>query len=340
MRTVVLTALGLLMSAPSIPAQDQPVGWAAKLFKDETGKIPSGHNFGTVPKGAMLQHQFPIKNIYAVPLTITCDVSCSCTTVTPKRPATLVLQPHETGTIDITMDTTRFSGPKQVDVYVYVQHPQYWSSATLVIQAQRREDVELAPAQAVFGVVAQGQQVTRELMVRYRGNQPRWEITGTAPDQTAPLDVRYVEAYRQGGQVGYKVSLTLKPIAPPGSNKGDLILTTNDPNGPVTVPYDMMVQAPLSVSQEVARLGTIKVGAPTQRSIIVKGNQPFRILSVDGQGEGVTAVYRPDAVMANVLTVKVEAAAPGPVQKTLTIHTDLNGGATTAVKVEATAVAP
>ena len=40
MRTVVLAALGLLIAAPSIPAQDQPTGWAAKLFKDENGKIP------------------------------------------------------------------------------------------------------------------------------------------------------------------------------------------------------------------------------------------------------------------------------------------------------------
>src|SRR5262245_22921610 len=102
MRMVVLAALGLLMAALPIPAQDQPTTWAAKLLKDDTGKIPSGYNFGSVPKGALLQHRFPITNIYAVPLTITTDVSCTCVTVTPK---VQTLQPKETSVIDVAMDT-------------------------------------------------------------------------------------------------------------------------------------------------------------------------------------------------------------------------------------------
>jgi hypothetical protein len=337
---VVLAALGLLIASPAIRAQDQPpTSWAAKLFAEDNGKIPSGHNFGPVAKGAMLQHRFPIKNIYAVPLTITCDVSCTCVTVTPKKPMTLVLQPKETGTIDITMDTNRFSGQKQVDVYVYVQHPQYWSSTTLVIQAVRRDDIELAPSYAMFGAVAVGQQTARELMIRYRGNQPGWKITGVAPNQTAPFDLNYQEVNRRPGLIEYRVLMTQKADTPAGSYKDEINLTTTDPSNLVVVPYDMRVVAPLTVQPEVLRLTPIKIGTPTERKVLISAGRPFRILGVDGQGDGVTAQNRPDLLPTHSLTIKIDPTQPGPVQKTLTVRTDL-GGASATVKVEGTAIAP
>jgi hypothetical protein len=341
MRTVVLAALGLLIATPPISAQEQPpTTWATKLFREENGKIPNGHNFGTVPKGAMLQHRFPITNIYAVPLSITCRVSCTCVTVTPM---TQILQPKESAVIDISMDTLRFNGQKEVTVTVDVRHydqrPQFWSDATLTIRGFCRGDVDLAPAQAVFGIVPVGQQGARELQVRYHGAQAGWQITGPAQNQTLPVDVGYQEAFRQGTQAVYKVTLALKPNAPAGSYKGDVLLATNDPNNPtVAVPYDLTVQAALTVSPEIARMGNVKAGAPAERRVFVRGNQPFHILGVDGQGEGVTAEYRADAATpTHVLTIKVVPGQAGPIQKSLTIRTDM-GGATATLKIDATAI--
>src|SRR5262249_42603569 len=148
-------------------------------------------DFKTVAKGAMLQHRFPITNPYAVPLSITTDVSCTCVTITPK---TQVLQPKESGVIDVAMDTTRFNGQKTVNVYVKVQQydprPQFWSDTTLVIQGFCRGDVELSPALAVFGAVPVGRTAARELVVTYRGRQSGWDITGVA-NPGAPFDVRH-----------------------------------------------------------------------------------------------------------------------------------------------------
>jgi hypothetical protein len=335
MRTVVLAALGLLTIVPPIPAQDQPTGWAAKLFRDEKGQIPSGYDFKTVAKGAMLLHRFPVTNPYAVPLSISTKVSCGCVTATPNPQ---VLQPKETGYLDISMDTTRFSGQKTVNVEVNVMHPQFWSTTSLTIQAVCRGDVELAPAQAVFGAIPIGQAATRELVVRYRGNQPGWQILNVVENKAAPFEVRHQEIARRGGQVEYRIWLSLKADAMAGSYKGDLNLTTNDPNNPiVSVPYDAAVQAPLTVSPDVVRLAAVKIGTPSEKRVLIRANQPFKILSVDGQGDGVTVQNRPDAVSTHVVTVKIEPTQSGPIQKTLTVHTDLGGGATATVKVEATA---
>ncbi len=340
MRMVVLAALGLLIANPSSRAQDQPpTSWAAKLFADDSGKIPSGYDFGTVPRGAMLHHRFPIKNIYAVPLTITCDVSCNCVSVTPNLQVPLVLQPKETGAIEITMDTTRFSGQKQMEVGVKVQHPQYFSSTALVIRAFRRDDIELAPAQAMFGAVAVGQQTPRDLVIRYRGNQPGWKITGVVPGQTAPFDLNLAEVNRRIGLVEYKVSMTQKADAPAGSYKDEINLATTDPTNVVVVPYDMRVVAPLTVQPDVLRLTPIKIGTPVERRVSISAGRPFKIVGVDGQGDGVTAQNRPEALPTHFLTIRVDPSKPGAVEKILTVRTDL-GGATATVKVEATATAP
>lgn len=338
MRIVALPLALFLLATPQVRAQEQSVGWASKLFRGDDGKIPTGHDFKTVPRGAMLQFRFPMKNIYAVPLQITTSVSCGCVTATPNPPT---LEPNGSGTLDLTMDTNKFIGDKTVTVEVRVMHPQYWSSAYLTIHAFCRGDVMLEPSQAVFGSVPVGQPATREVMVRYSGVQP-WQITGIAAGQTAPFDVRYQEAYRQAGQVGYKVKLTLKTDAAAGSLKGDLQLTTNDPNYPVVlVPYDAMVQAPLTASPEVVRFGSVPIGASVEKRVNLRGNQAYRITKVDGEGDGLTVKdSRPDPATVHVLVIKFQPSQAGPIQRTLTVHTSLAGGATATIRVEGTAVTP
>jgi hypothetical protein len=70
-----LLALGLLMAGMSDvsaqqpqPPQQQPQAWAEKLFGSPANLV---HDFGTVPQGAMLRHDFVMTNIYAVPIDIT-----------------------------------------------------------------------------------------------------------------------------------------------------------------------------------------------------------------------------------------------------------------------------
>jgi ectoine hydroxylase-related dioxygenase (phytanoyl-CoA dioxygenase family) len=44
-----------------------------------------------------------------------------------------------------------------------------------------------------------------------------WRVQGV--ENSAPLDVRVDELYRRPGQVGYRLNMTLKPDAPPGSHR-------------------------------------------------------------------------------------------------------------------------
>jgi Protein of unknown function (DUF1573) len=337
MRHVVLTVF-VLASVPSLALAQSPEGdpWAKKLFQ---GVI--AHDFGSVPRGAQLKYSFPIKNIYAVPLEITnVRVTCGCVTATP---STKTLQPHETGTLDISMDGRRFTGAKTVTVYVSVG-PEYISTAALRVSANTRADVVLNPGEINFGVVPTGQAPTQIIDVEYAGALD-FRITEIVKSAAAPITVTPQELYRQpptprqAGKVGYRLAVTLKSDAPAGSFKQELILKTNDPGSPVLpVVVEGNVQASLTVSPGLVRMGTLKAGSDKILKVTVRGDRPFSILAVDGQGDGLTADLPTRPAQLHQLTLRCHPDQTGELRKQLLIRTDLNDNATAAVTVEANVV--
>ena len=72
------------------------------------------------------------------------------------------------------------------------------------------------------------------------------------------------------------------------------------------------------------------------RKLTVRSNgRPFKILGVDGQEPGLTVEFRPEAYAVQVLTLRLQPTQPGPLQRPLTIKTDLDGGASVNARVEA-----
>ena len=105
-----------------------PGAWANKLF------TTTGIDFGQCQRGEQLSHKFKMTNIYAVPLEITqVRSSCGCMTC---RPSQETLKPGETGYLEVSVDTRRFSGAKTMSVYVTFG-TQYISTATLTVTAKQ-----------------------------------------------------------------------------------------------------------------------------------------------------------------------------------------------------------
>ncbi len=319
-------------------ASAQSGAWADKLFLAGGGK--TAHDFGTVARGAQLVYSFPITNIYSVPLEITgIRATCGCVSATP---SSRVLKPQEKGQLNILMDARRFSGPKVVTVYVTVG-PEYVSTAALRITANARPDVVLNPGQINFGVVGQGQTPTQILDVEYAGSYD-WRVTEVVKSANGPYDVTVQQLYRepaQGrkpGRAGYRLAVTLKPDAPPGPLKQELILKTNEPGGSqfLTVVVEANVQATLSVSPAVVNLGRVKVGSESTQKVQVRGQRPFRILKVDGVDDQVTAILPTGAAQNHVLVLRCQPRQPGDIRRQLVIHTDMDRSAVT-VSLEAKA---
>lgn len=318
-----------------LPAAAQTTPWAQKLFFGVTG-----HDFGTVPRGAKLKHRFRIKNIYAVPLRITnIRVSCGCVSFQPGK---TLLQPNEESYIDIVMDAARFQGPKVVTMYVTVG-PEFVSTATLTISANARQDVTLNPGEVNFGIVPAGQSVMQTVDVEYAGSHD-WRIVEAIKSKDAPFTLEVSEWYRhapglfRSGKVGYKVTVALRPDAKPGAFREKVLLKTNDPATPVlTLCVEGTIRAALTARPDTVSFGIVKVGESASKRIVVRGNQPFRILGVDGLGEGVSVALPDKAASLHVLTIAVQPQQPGSLERELRIRTDLNGGAVATVRLHGTA---
>lgn len=335
MRNVALTLAALTLASTAAAAQAVPAGsWAEeKMFERRVS-----HDFGSVPRGAQLQHRFTMTNPYAVPLEVTISrISCGCVTATP---SVKTLDPRGTGSIDVTMDARRFTGAKLVKVTVTVSSPQYNSTAELKVTANARADIVLNPGAVNFGAVARGTTPTQTIDVEYAGVLD-WRASELNLN-SAPITASFKEMYRRPGQVGYQVSLTLKADAPAGILKQEVFLKTNDPATPqVPIAMEAVVQAPLTVSPEVLAGISLKVGEGQTRRVVVRGNRPFRILSVDGLGEGVTVVNPLPSAAATVqiVTFKYQPTEAGEFKRQLQIKTDLQDEAVT-VKVDGTVAAP
>lgn len=323
----VVALFALALAAQAAPTQ-QPREWADKLFAESS----LSHDFGNVPRGAVLSYHFTMTNIYAVPLTITgTRVSCGCVEAKPSKQ---VLQPKEKGSIDITMDARRFTGPKSVSIFVSVG-PQFTSTATLTVSANSRADVVFNPGEISFGVVSGGQTPSQTIDVEYAGVLD-WRVKGIA-EYTAPLDITIKEIYREPGRVGYRLQVTLRASAPAGSLKHEIQLQTNDPASPlVPVFVEAVVQAPLSVVPSVVKLPSVKVGQETTAKILVNGtgDKEFRITGIDGLPDGITADIPPNPARVHRITLICKRTQPGDFKGDLKVKTDLPGGASTNVAVE------
>jgi RNA polymerase sigma factor (sigma-70 family) len=311
--------------AVAAPGQ-QPAAWAEKMFQ---GTLT--HDFGSVPRGAQLFHRFTITNIYAVRMEITgVRSSCGCVSATA---AQRVLKPHESTTIEVKMDSTRFTGPKTVRIRVSVG-PDFVSSAELKVCATSRADLALNPGRLDFGIVPRGEMATRAIDVEYTGPLD-WRVTPIAGDG-APLEVKLEESYRRPGQVGYRVRARLKADAPPGALPQEVRLSTNDPITPIlSVPVVGKVQEPLVTAPHGVVIN-LRVGQTASRKVVMRGSKPFRIVAVDGLGEELGAEWAAEAAPLQIIQLRYKAARVGQWKGELRVRTDLGGSAEASITVEAT----
>jgi hypothetical protein len=332
-------------------AADDGLPWANKFFtgKEEAPPPVIVHDFGTLPKGAVRTHRFPMKNIYAFPMQVEQPrPSCGCVTVLEY---TGKMDSKETGYIEIKIDTSRVVGVKEVQLPVKFigQNPKngqpFWSIAQLQVRAVSRPDILMEPGAFAFGVNAAGAKNSQSLTLTYSGRLPGWKVTDVTFNKdmydvtctSVPAEVR--------GTVAYLVKATLKEGAPVGKINDQIVLKTNDPAAPalmVTVTGE--VQAALSLvggdgGGDSVRLGAVELGKKIEKKLIVRNDKPFKIAAISGQGDGVTVMLLPiPAAKSHVVTVQFQPEKIGAVKKTLVIKTD--AGETIELRVEAAGIAP
>jgi hypothetical protein len=318
----VLVGLGLASAAPAGT-------WAEGLFEE------SSHDFGPTPRGPVLVHHYRLTNNTQATVHVAgVRVSCGCTQATVMHGT---LEPGQTTSVMATMDSRRFVGPKTVTIYVQFDQPR-WEEVSLKISANGRDDLSFSPDSLAFGPVARGTAPVAKTTVTVLGGG--WQVTGVAAE-TSYVRTALQETRRTGSEVAYDLTAQLRPDTPVGVWFTDVWLTTNNPSSPrVRVPLTVEVRPALTLSPgPVLALGQVKAGAPSERKVIVRGSQPFRITGIEGTDTVLAAQSSTtDPRPVHVLTVTVTPSDEGELSRSLRIHTDLPADGDTDLAVKANVV--
>lgn len=266
MRTLLVA---VLLCAAWVPAAS--AFQSSQLFQTTT------HDFGTVARAAKTEHRFIIDNPYSQPIHVrSVRTSCGCTTPIIE---TETIPVGGRGSILARFNTGTHSGARAATVTVTIDKPVF-SEFQLHVKGYIRTDVVFQPGEAAFGTVMQGQSKSIEVALDYAG-KPNWQVNNITCDDGF-IQVQSSESSRQNGRVRYNVQVTILPSAPSGPLESELIVHTNDRNL-TRVPLRLIanIVPEIAVSPSNLSLGDVTAGDPIKQIVMLKGQNPFRVLNIE-----------------------------------------------------------
>lgn len=330
MRHFVLSAVILLTISNSYATAGS---WAKAMF----GQLE--HDFGSVPGGADVRHEFVVTNLYDVPVRISgLKRTCGCTLITLDGTAVLnakitqtdnskilkTLQPGERATIAVKLDTRNFLHRKSSQITVYFDQPRV-AEVRLITRSFIRQDVVLNPGTIQFGTGTRRHLEPQQLDIEYAGRRD-WQIVEVVSHNPA-LEITYDELYRRPGRIGYRLSVAVKPSTQAGTLRDTVLIHTNDPatrEVPVLVEGQLLPE--LIITPSELKFGSIQPMQQTKRLVLIRGRKPFRILKVDGQDEQFEFEFSSRAQKLHTVRVEFKGSTdPGTYQRLFRIATDLPG---------------
>jgi hypothetical protein len=299
----------------------QAAAWADRMFPENR------HDFGPVPRGAKVKHDFLLVNHLAEPVTIlNLRPSCGCTS---GRAGASVVGPGQSAVIEAQMDTRNFVGVKATVLYVSLMTASGREAETgLGVSSTILSDIVLNPGAIDFGAVMRGQASSQTLTID-RINLEGWRVYRMVSGSRA-LNAQLVETSRKGGAVSYTLTVGLKPDAPAGPIRDEIRILSNDPETPsIPVMVTAWIRGELTAAPSVLSLGQVHSASGVQGRFVIRGTHPFAIQGIEGNGDGFTAMAPPKARQAvHVVTVAYrpeQGSTRGDLRRVFRVHTDLPG---------------
>ncbi len=296
--------------------------WVKQLFEENT------HDFGNVPRGAHVEYEFVLSNIYQENLHIAqVRSSCGCTIPRIEKQN---LKTYEKGAIICEFNTRSFIGPKSAVVTVVFTAP-YHGEMQLMVKGKILSDIVTDPGEIQFGELDRGTEKSTSVKVTYTGDKP-WEIIDVrSANQHLGVKLNKIE---KRGPVEYEMQVRLKATAPAGDFTDQIVLVTNDEEyNLITIPVRGNVLPPLVMPVSV-ELGTFRSGQSKTSSIVIKSNQPFEVTEVECPDPRFTfSPTRGKSAKVHLIPVEFKAGDVGAFRETVTVHTTLAEGGTATTQV-------
>jgi hypothetical protein len=309
-------------SGSSASAQE----WARKMFP------VTSHNFGTVAKGSKTEYRFVFRNLYKEDLHVVgVRTSCGCTSPEITKHD---LKTHETAEVVAKFNTRTFLGQHGATLTVTFDKP-FHAEVQLRVAGNIRGDVTFDPPFIDLGNVDLGAGAERQVHVTRVGSSA-WDITDVR-SVNPHFEVSLSKPTRSPSQTSYDLTMRLKPEAPAGYVKGQLILVTTDAKA-TQIPMDVegRVVAAVTVSPQLLSLGAVQCGGTVTKNVVVRANRDFCITGVACDDGCLTCEPRTTPAKVHILPVTFQAGdQAGRVEQQLRISTDLGEGAVPVVTVQA-----
>jgi hypothetical protein len=295
-------------------------GWADTMFPERA------HDFGPVPRGAKLKHDFVLANRLAEPVTIlNLRASCGCTS---GKASTRAVDPGQSAVIEAQMDTRNFLGVKATILYVtLVTASGREAEVRLGVTSNILADIVLNPGSVDFGTVMKGQTPSQVLTIDRIG-APGWKFERMV-SASRVLTAQLVETRRDPkGSASYTLTVGVKPDAPAGAIRDEIRLLSNDRETPsIPVMVTAMVRSDLTAAPSVLSMGEAVSTASKQGRFVLRASRPFAITQVEGAGDGFSIVPVDAARKTlHVLTIAYrpeEGTTRGDLRRVFRVHTDL-----------------
>ncbi|MGH9458034.1 MAG: DUF1573 domain-containing protein [Thermoanaerobaculia bacterium] len=289
-------------------------------------------DFGTVPKGTMLEWEFTLKNNGQKDLEIvSVQPACGCTVAEFDK----VIKPGETGHVKASVDTTNFNGPIAKGISVSSSDPST-PIAQLTIRANVKPYVEAAPGYLRY-LLSQGE-ARKQTTVLYSQDPKPFEVVRVeAPKDYIKVEYKKIEdaeARVNGGREGqnqWRVDVTVGgPEAPIGPIAEKVIIHTTSEFQPV---YELsvtgLVRPGIMLSPPALNFGDVGVADPaatrmvTIKSTSVLAPEQFQVTKVESTTPSVIAEASATETPGTYeLTVKVaEGAKAGEITGDLKVYT-------------------
>ncbi len=294
---VLAVCCAVLFTAAAARAAEKT--WAEKMF-DRLDQ-----DFGTVPKGSVAKARIKITSLWRDDTHIA-DVrtTCGCSAAKPEK---TTLKSNESTYIEITMNTHKFTHRKNSNVIVTFDKPQK-AEVRIPITAYIQPDIILNPGSVNFGAVDNGTAWRQKVQISH-ARYPNWTVKSAHTDSEY-LDVTVTPS--ADGKPGYELAVLLKPSAPIGDFRDQVVLeTAGGYSPPVTVLVEGKVDPDVIVSPQTASIGTLTPGEEKTVRVVVRGKRAITIEKITSEAsESAFAWQSPtDEKNVHVIPIRIKADA-------------------------------
>jgi len=248
-------------------------------------------DFKTIPKGAVPEHRFVLRNPFQEPIHIgTITSGCVCTSIDFDEEKSL-LNTYEEAVITIRLRGDMFEGPRNSTITVSLDKPSR-TEIQLHLRGEIRNDLNISPNFIDFGNIELGKGHVRTLTVTYTGANAQWRLVEASCENEFIRAAIISEPARVGVKV-FKVNVSLDKAAPNGTISSHLILTSNDAQNrrEIPIPIRATVGTVIRVSPPALSLGVLSPGERSpMRDAVLLGTQPFRITQIECENPAVEIV--------------------------------------------------